>query len=176
MGVALAHTLKILQVFPHVFSKRGYLLFALAATAVFTALPILVPVWFVPSSTIPLVLALMRPINYVLLALLAAASGVLISLNVFLLRQRQLGIGTAGETGISSITSLFAGVGACSCGCGIGFVFGFLGLGIGGATFLIVNQVPIMLAALVVVLVSLYLAARKATNVNGTCTIVSDSM
>ena len=151
--------------FQTVFMHAGYRWLAASTGAIFLALSLYVPVWFIPANTIALVLHMMQWYDLVLLVVLAISSGLAVAINIFLVRRRVAGVATV-EGGFGLAAALSAAVLLTSCGCGIGLIVGIFGIGIGGASFLTTHQLTISAIALVVVLVSLYMGARK---VNAVC-------
>ncbi len=146
----------ILQAFRTVFSHGSYWYIAAGASAGFFILPLLIPTWFIPADTFSFELHLMRTENYLFLSLFALLSGILLALNIFLIRQRIIG---SGGTGI--IAAFLGSVLLTSCGCGIGFILGFVGLGVGSTSFILANQLYIVITALCITFIGLYFSAKK---------------
>ncbi|NNM83691.1 hypothetical protein HKL94_00510 [Candidatus Parcubacteria bacterium] len=176
MNKLATHLLQLARVFTTLFATWNYRILAIASGAIFFILPLLIPVWIVPSNTLAFELSLMRPANYLLLSLLAIASGLLVAMNIFLLRQRRERALAVGSGGMGIVSALVGGVVMTSCGCGGGLIIGLLGLGAGSTSFIVGNQLYIILAALLITLVGLYLSARKVAGICQTCEVAAPGM
>jgi len=157
------HFLSPLWVLVQLYSHWQYWFLTTSVAALSITIAIFIPTFLIPGNSTTMVLALMQPIHYLLISLLAFIAGTLVSLNIFMLQQSRLRSGTVSSAGLGTLVALAGSIFASSCGCGVGFVFGFLGLGLGGVTFLIAHQVPIMLITLCIAFVTLYSALRSAT-------------
>lgn len=166
----------VARAFATVFAKRRYWLIAIGAAAVSFILPILIPVWLIPLNTLSLQLSIMSAENYVLLTMLAIASGMLIAFNVFLFHHRRGSVVATGGAGISTLVAFVGGVITTSCGCGIGLILGIVGLGAGSTFFIIANQFYIILGAFFLVLIGLYLNVRAVAGICEVCEVVGPSV
>ena len=152
--------------------KQAYFLLAAAGALVVFALYLFIPVWFIPANSVAFELAQASAAQYLLLAVLAALTGMIVALEVFSFRRsRGVKVSAAGGSGAGLVASLAGGVlAAGSCGCGTGILLGILGLG-GGTLFVVANQTAIVLVMLVAVAIGFYFSARRAAGVCATCRV-----
>lgn len=164
--------LLILRKSSQIFQGRTYQVIAIIGTIFLFCLYVFLPILLVPGNTLRLELEIISPFNYVLLFILALATSFLITLEIFsFLHSRAQGLRIIGEGGTSIFASLVEGVlAAASCGCGTGILLGAIGLG-GSTIFVSVNQIPITISLLSIVIVGLYFSARRAANLCDSCTI-----
>lgn len=126
---------------------------------------ILIPTLTIPENDLLFQLSIFTVKDWFLTVLLSILVGLMITLQVYSYRkQRSLHIGNS-IAGSSSgiIASLFGTAGCSSCLAGI---FGFLGAG--NVFFLLEYQAYVVAVSMVLILASLYFAARKI-NCNGAC-------
>lgn len=133
---------------------------------------------FLPASTIPgndfaFQLSLFTLFDLLLLSILSGLTALSLIFNIFLLisrKKKEYGVSLLGQgiTGIVSgmIASLFGSATCSAC------VFTFLSfLGFSGVVFLHEYRIPITLAAVFILTISLYLTSHKIMGVCNSCKI-----
>lgn len=137
-----------------------FLLFFVLALALFVA----VPVWSVPGNDVSFQLSLFTFGNWILFAVLAFLVALLLVMQVFIFRRARSAAAKAKNLGntvggaIGAYAGILGGVFAtASCSWCVAAVFGFLGTG--AVLFIAQNQLWTVLAAIGIMLISLYFAS-----------------
>jgi len=132
---------------------------------------IFIPTLTIPGNTFAFQLSLYAPQDYVLLVLLATMGALLIAMNVYSYKKTKTTkerLGATSKGGIGGFLGAFASIfGSASCPMCVASLFGFLGLGAVG--FLVQYQWWIFIGSALLVLVSLYFAARKVAGICDEC-------
>ncbi len=152
--------------------RPKYQLITIIAAVVFPVLSITVPVLFVSGNDLSFQLELMTTIDYILLGILSLISALLVSMQIYVLSgsesSKKLSIAGQGSVGI--VASLFGGITIASCGCSVGILLGLIGLG-GGSLFIASHKVYLMVSMIALVMVGVYLTARRVLGECATCHI-----
>lgn len=133
---------------------------------------IAIPVFTIPGNTLQFQLKTFRTQDYTLMLFLSVLAGLNFALYWFALKQRKSrGVtqSVAGGTA-SGIAGIFgAMVGTATCASCLAALFGLVGLGTGSVFFVLKNQSYFLLGAIVLMLISIYFAARKVNKVCDSC-------
>lgn len=142
--------------------KFWFLIFIISALALF----VLVPVWSVPGNDIAFQLSLFTIGNWVLFAVLALLIALLLTMQVFIFRRaknaavKARGLGNAATGAAGAYAGILGGVFAtAACSWCVAAVFGFLGTG--AVLFIAEHQLWSVLAAIAIMIASLYFASKK---------------
>jgi len=156
-----------------IIKKPSYLFLCAGVAMAFLILLIAVPVISIPGNNLAFRLSIFSMRNYILMAFLAVLFGLNLTLQVYSFRQKQdakkLSQSVAGgaSSGIAGIFGAVVGTAACSS-C-LAFLFGLIGLGTGSVFFVLKNQSYFLIGTIAVMLISLYLSARKINKVCVSC-------
>lgn len=149
------------------------LLFIFAITsAIFFALFITIPVWTIPANTLSFQLKTFRTQDYFLMTFLSLVVGLNLVLQIYSLRQRKnkdLPQSVLQSTASGGLGVFGAIIGTATCVSCLASLFALVGLGTGGVFFVLQNQTLFLLVAVLVILVSLYFAAKKVNKVCNSC-------
>lgn len=141
----------------------------LLVSVVLFVLLIVTPVFAIPSNTLDYQLHSFSIQNYVLMLVLSLLAGLTFSLEWRAIREIKKSRAVSAGGLLSSIVGVAsAALSTVYCGCGIAFFIGFAGLGTGGTLFFIQHQTYFLIGGMVLMLVTLYFAARR---VAGVCAI-----
>lgn len=131
------------------------------------------PVFLIPGNDILFQIRIYAARDWILLAVLAPLSAILMYLQFVVFKQansvkdRTKSLGSVGAGGYSTVVAGLLATASCtSCVAGL---FGFLG--IGGVLFIAQYRWLFVLGAILVVLIALYFAARSYNNHCKTCKI-----
>ncbi|MBI4239396.1 hypothetical protein HY620_00200 [Candidatus Uhrbacteria bacterium] len=152
-----------------VFEKRNYIFLFLASFFVFFALLIFIPVWTVAGNTLAIQLEILTARDYGVLILLSSLSSLFITMQVYSMRQKRKmeGVSTATAGGLGA---LFAGIaGTASCASCLAPLFAIFGIGFGGVIFVLEYRFYFFAGITLLMLIAIYLAARKINNVCNSC-------
>lgn len=154
-----------------VLTAKKYLLTFFALSPIVFFVFILIPVLAIPGNDFAFQLSIFAVKDYILLSVLAPLISLVITMQVFIFRRnknikenlKSAGVGAAGSySGV--IATVFATASCSSC---VAVLFGFLGTG--AVFFAVENRWLFVLLAIGLMLISLYFAARKITNVCTSC-------
>lgn len=158
----MASTIEALRL---VFGDKRYLALAAAsASALALFFEIVLPVLTIPGNDIAFQLATLSPKGAVLTTAVSAGLGILIAMNVFLLRLKldaRAAGGSGATLGVGAFTGMFASAACPAC---VGTLFAFLGAP--GVLFLVNYRYEIAFLGLAVILTSIWLTARS---ISGKC-------
>lgn len=114
-----------------VFAQKHYSLVFLAVSVIALALYFFTQVFFVPGNDLAFQLSITPWWGFLLMALFAFSTGLLVAMQVFLLRNtRKVHAGEAGGTLLGSTSGFIASVfSSASCASCASSLFGFLGFG-----------------------------------------------
>lgn len=148
------------------FKNKNYTFLFLVLFFVFFALFVLIPVWTVSGNTLATQLDIFTPRDYLVLILLSSLSSLFITMQVYVMRQKRKiqGVSTATAGGLDA---LFAGIaGTAFCASCLAPLFAVFGIGFGGVVFVLNYRWYFVVAITLLMVVSIYLTARK---INGVC-------
>jgi len=151
------------------FKKTNYISLFLVSFFIFFALFILIPVWTVPGNTLAIQLDIFTARDYVVLVLLSSLSSLFITMQVYVMRLKRKieGAGTATASGIGA---LFAGItGTAFCASCLAPLFAIFGIGFGGVIFVLEYRFYFVAVITILMLVAIYLTARKINRVCTSC-------
>ncbi len=133
---------------------------------------IMLPVWLVPGNDFLFQISIFGPWNLLFLVILSALTAILITMQVYLFTK--VGRKAFYDGGGSVISGVFATlVGTASCvGCSLGVVFGVLGFGM--VFFLTEYQIYIASGAVLVLIMALWLIARRIVGHCLKCEILNE--
>lgn len=151
------------------FKNKNYITLSLGLFFVFFALFVLIPVWTVSGNTLATQLGIFTTRDYVVVVLLSSLSSLFITMQAYAMRQernaRSVGTATAGGLG-----ALFAGIaGTAFCASCLAPLFAIFGIGFGGVVFVLEYRWYFVVAITLIMLVAIYLTARKINRVCNSC-------
>lgn len=150
------------------FKNKNYAFLFLILFFVFFALFVLIPVWTVSGNTLSTQLDAFAIRDYAVLFLLSSLSSLFITMQGYVMRQKRKigGVGTATAGGLGV---LFAGIaGTAFCASCLAPFFALFGIGFGGVVFVLTYRWYFVVAITLVMLMAIYLTARK---INRVCTL-----
>jgi len=151
------------------FKKTNYISLFLVSFFVFFALFVLIPVWTVSGNTLATQLDIFTARDYAVLVLLSSLSSLFITMQVYVMRQKRKigGVSTATAGGLGA---LFAGVaGTAFCASCLAPLFAIFGIGFGGVVFVLNYRWYFVVAIILLMLIAIYLTARKMNRVCNSC-------
>jgi len=152
-----------------VLRERFYLAAFFVIGLFFFGLFIFIPLVTIPANTLALQLKIFRSQDYVLMIFLALLVGLNFSMQIYSFRHRD-GFQSAAEGATAGVSGIFAAVvGTASCLSCLASLFALVGLGLGSAVFVLQNQVYFLLGAIVLMLIPLYLTAKKINKACVSC-------
>lgn len=164
---------QIYLVIINVFKERNYFLAFVLIAMVFFGLFIYIPVVTIPGNDIAFQLSIYSRKDYALMVLLAILVGLNFPLQIYSFKKQKEQQGllkSAGQVSVSGISGVFgAVVGTAACASCLAFFFGLIGLGAGSVYFVLKNQLYFLIAAIIVMLISLYFTARKINSICDIC-------
>ena len=164
---------QIILAIKQVFKTRSYLLiFFVSAIVLFLSL-VAIPLFTIPGNTIAFQLKIFTAQNYLLMAFLSVLAGLNLAISWYGFRQQKK-ISNASQSvatgAVSTIAGIFgAVVGTASCFSCLVALLGLVGLGFGSALFILKNQSYFLIGAIVLMIISLYFAARKVNRICNVC-------
>lgn len=157
-----------------VLAEKIYLLLALFMAAFFFGVFIFIPLVTIPGNDLRFQLSIYSRENYILMTSLAILIGITFTMQIYTARKQLIlrkslppvlqGAVLSGASGIFGSI-----VGTASCASCLASLFGFIGLGTGSVFFVLKNQSYFLFGAVVLMLISLYFAARKINRVCSSC-------
>ncbi len=148
---------------------RRYLLLFLILSVVFLLLFELIPVVTVEGNTPLFQLALYTPVDWAVLLILSIVSAMYITMQIFAMRTGSKIKGVGATLG-GTFGALFAGItGTAFCASCLAPLFALFGIGFGGLIFVLEYRLYFVVAILIMMLIALYLTARKIKRVCTTC-------
>lgn len=152
------------------FKKKTYVTFFIVLFLFFFVLFVLIPVWTVPANTISIQLDLFTTRDYAILLVLSSLSALYITLQGFIMRKRQSVGGASASTAAGGIGALFAGIaGTAFCVSCLAPFFALFGIGLGGVVFVLEFRYYFVVAIVLLLLIGLYLTARRIRGVCSSC-------
>ena len=151
------------------FKKPNYIFLFLVSFFVFFSLFVLIPVWTVPGNTLATQLDIFTVRDYAVLVLLSSLSSLFITMQAYVMRQKQK-IGGAGTATAGGLGALFAGiVGTAFCASCLAPLFAIFGIGFGGVIFVLEYRFYFVAGITLLMLITIYLTARKINKVCISC-------
>lgn len=152
---------------------RGTFAVLFASAVIILILLIAIPILTIPGNTIQFQLKVFRMQDYILIIALSILAGLNFALNWYgfkLQKTVRAASGSAAGGVASGIAGVFGAiVGTATCASCLAALFGLIGLGTGSVFFVLKNQSYFLLGAIVLMLISLYFAARKINKVCTSC-------
>lgn len=157
---------EIFQVSRTIFVDSKYVLFFLLVSIGMFWLFLAIPVKSVPGNNFTFQLSLLGVQGFVLLGLLSILTSLSVLFHVYALKHRRsfrTGVSLVGSGGTGFLSGAIATIfGTATCAYCVSAFFGFLG--IGGVLFLIQYRMYIVSVAIILMLFSLYLTARRVSH------------
>lgn len=151
------------------FKKTNYVYLFLASFFVFFALFIFIPIWTVAGNTLATQLDIFTARDYAVLILLSFLSSLFITMQVYVMRQKRK-IGSVSTATAGGLGALFAGIaGTAFCASCLAPLFALFGIGFGGVVFVLEYRWYFVVAITLIMLVAIYLTARKINKVCISC-------
>jgi len=149
-------------------SSNHATLFVVALLLMF-ALFVLIPVWTVAGNTLAYQLRIFTPRDYAVLVLLSGLSALFITMQAYAMKLRKKVAGLGGTVG-GGLGALFAGIaGTAFCASCLAPLFAFFGIGFGGVIFVLNYRWYFIVAITMLMLIAIYLTARKIHKVCISC-------
>lgn len=151
------------------FKNKNYTFLFLVLFFIFFALFVLIPVWTVSGNTLATQLDIFTIRDYAILVLLSSLSSLFITMQGYVMRQKREmgGVSTATAGGLGA---LFAGIaGTAFCASCLAPLFAIFGIGFGGVVFVLEYRWYFVVVITLVMLVAIYLTARKINKVCNSC-------
>lgn len=151
------------------FKNKNYIFLFLALFFSFFALFVLIPVWTVLGNTLSTQLDIFTARDYAVLVLLSSLSSLFISMQGYVMRQKSK-MGSMSTATAGGLGALFAGIaGTAFCASCLAPLFAIFGIGFGGVVFVLEYRWYFVVAITLVMLVAIYLTARKISRVCTSC-------
>ena len=149
-----------------VFSSKKYIVLFIATSIAALSLYLWFQVQAVPGNDIAFQIAITPWWGFLLWALFAIATGLLITMNVFVFKNlRRVHVKEAGGTVVGSASGFIASVfSSATCASCVSSLFGFLGFG--SVLLLLEYRWHILVASIAIIAVSLYFVSKR---INGEC-------
>ena len=129
----------------------------------------LIPAWTVAGNTFATQLKIFTARDYAVLALLSGLSALFITMQVYVMRLKKQ-IRGMGKTLGGGLGALFAGIaGTAFCASCLAPLFALFGIGFGGVVFVLNYRWYFVIAITLLMLVAIYLTARKINKVCASC-------
>jgi len=123
----------------------------------------------VPGNTLATQLDIFTVRDYAVLVLLSSLSSLFITMQAYVMRQKQK-IGGAGTATAGGLGALFAGiVGTAFCASCLAPLFAIFGIGFGGVIFVLEYRFYFVAGITLLMLITIYLTARKINKVCISC-------
>lgn len=149
--------------------NKNYTFLFLVLLFIFFALFTLIPVWTVSGNTIATQLNIFTTRDYAVLILLSSLSSLFITMQTYVMRQQKK-IGGTGTAAAGGLSALFAGIaGTAFCASCLAPLFAIFGIGFGGTLFVLEYRWYFVAAITLIMLVAIYLTARKIRRVCTSC-------
>lgn len=152
------------------FEKPGNILLFAALAILFMTVLIAVPAGTIPGNNFFLQLALLRPIDLLLLFTLSAANSLSVIFHLYIrhFAGPKSDLKLTGQTGVSIISGLIASIfGTATCAVCVSTLFGFLGFGT--VLLLLKFRIYLVSAAIILTIISLHFLAKKVLGVCEAC-------
>lgn len=151
------------------FKNKNHTFLFLALFFIFFVLFVLIPVWTVSGNTLSTQLGIFTARDYVALVLLSFLSSLFITMQVYVMGQKRE-MGGVGKATVGGLGALFAGIaGTAFCASCLAPLFAIFGIGFGGVIFVLEYRWYFVVAVTLVMLIAIYLTARKISKVCNYC-------
>lgn len=151
------------------FKNQNHTSLFFVAFFIFFGLFVLIPVWTVSGNTLATQLGIFTARDYAVLIFLSSLSSLFITMQIYAMWQKRKieGVSTATAGGLGA---LFAGIaGTAFCASCLAPLFALFGIGFGGAIFVLEYRWYFVVATTLIMLVAIYLTARKINKVCNSC-------
>jgi len=150
-------------------THKGYRVLFLLALVVMFMLFTLIPAISVPGNDFLYQFTLFTPLDLVVTTLLSLTYALFVTMQIYSMKNRRK-ITDVGTTVGGGIGALFAGVaGTAFCASCLAPLFALFGIGFGGVLFVLEYRLYFVVGILVLMLIAIYLTARKIKRVCDTC-------
>ena len=154
-----------------IFADRKYFLgFLLVAFAMFWLL-LYIPIKTIPGNDLAFQISILTPKDWFLFIILPTLTALSVVMNIYILRNKksiQDGASMAGQGSTGFLSGVIASVfGTATCASCVASIFGFLGAG--GVFFLLQYRTYVTLAAIILLLISLYFTSKRVLNACEEC-------
>jgi hypothetical protein len=151
------------------FQNKNFIVLFLVSFFAFFALFVLIPVWTEPFNTLSIQLDIFTARDYALITLLSFLSSIFITMQGYVIRQKWIASGAIGAAA-GGLGALFAGIaGTAICVSCLVPIFALFGIGFGGSIFVLEYQWYFVAATTLIMLVAIYLTARKINRICSSC-------
>lgn len=146
--------------------KASYRFLFLILTLLGLAVLILIPVWVIAGNTIKLQLEIFTTRDYLVMLFLALLYALFLTMQAYAFRQKKrVGVGTAAGGLGGGLGALLAGLaGTASCASCLAPLFALFGIGFGSTIFVLEYRFYLVAAVVLLMLIAIYLTARKIAN------------
>lgn len=146
-----------------------YLFLSILLAIVMLILYAIIPVLAVSGNTLANQLDIFTFRDYAILVFLSVLSSLFITMQTYVMRQKRK-IRAATAAGAGGLGALFAGVaGTAFCASCLAPLFAIFGIGFGGVVFVLEYRMYFVAAITALMLIAIYLTARKIANVCTAC-------
>ena len=151
------------------FKKKNYAILFIVLVLIMFALFTLIPVWTVTGNTLATQFKIFTARDYGVLTLLSGLSALFITMQAYVMRLRKRVEGM-GRTLGGGLGALFAGIaGTAFCASCLVPLFALFGIGFGGVVFVLNYRWYFVVSITLLMLVAIYLTARKINKVCVSC-------
>lgn len=154
--------------------KRYFVGFLTAAFAMFW-LVLYIPIRTIPGNDLSFQISILTPKDWFLFTVLPALTALSIVMNIYIFQHKrsvQNGVSMVGQGGTGFFSGIVASVfGTATCAACVASIFGFLG--VGGVLFLLQYRTFITVAAIILLLISLYFTSKRVLNACESCRVGS---
>lgn len=153
------------------FKNTSYRFLFLALLLLGLAFLILAPVWIVAGNNLKQQLEIFVPRDYLVMILLAGLYALFLTMQIYAFRQKKrVGVGTAAGGVGGGLGTFLAGIaGTASCASCLAPLFALFGIGFGSTLFVLEYRFYLLAAVILLMLIAIYLTARKITNLCSLC-------
>jgi len=130
---------------------------------------VLIPTVSVPGNDFFYQLSLFSPLDFSVTVFLSILYALFVTMQIFAMRQKK-NIRDLGTTVGGGVGAIFAGVaGTAFCASCLAPLFALFGIGFGGVLFVLEYRFYFVTAIITLMLIAIYLTARKINNVCNSC-------
>lgn len=161
----------IIQAAKKVFSNRKYIALFFAVSAIAVGLYVFYQVKAVPGNDLAFQLSITPWWGFLLMAVFAASTGLLVTMNVFVYKNfRKVHVKETGGTVLGSATGFIASIfSSATCASCVSALFGFLGT---GTVFLLLDyRWHVLAASIAITGIALHFSSKKINNECRECKI-----
>jgi len=151
------------------FTNKKYIAVMFSIFTVMFILFTLIPVFAVVGNSITIQLTIFTLGDYMIIAMLSGLYALFITMQIYAMRSKRnvRDVGTAVGGGIGALVAGVAGTAFCaSC---LAPLFALFGIGFGGVIFVLQYRVYFVVGITILMLIAIYLTARKIQRVCAVC-------